>query len=413
MPTHHPDTTLLALMHDRYTYAELCVLAEYLTTQKVFSFTPLSSGLYPASPSTAELGRYRFAWMRDNACIARTFVVRNLEPQAVGIARALLRYASLHTNRYDFVTTHRSDDGDVMNRPHVRWNGETLTELEEPWAHAQNDAHGHVLSLLADLMHSAALSWDEVREYVTQTVRMFEALSVSTDADSGVWEETRALRASSLGVVFAGLRDMQPHVAKHDSALAAAMAQLGAATHHALMSLLPRETADRADDSALLFLVEPCTVVNSSAAVALIARLTASLGGEYGMCRYRGDTFWGPDYLTHGTQERTSLVDMFSFRSAPIDEGQEAQWTLFDPLIATFYAKQCLTHFDEALFDRATYHLNRSLRCLVRDDEQLSMPELFYREQGERTPNTIRPLYWAQANLSLALTILMRVARAA
>jgi hypothetical protein len=50
-----------------------------------------------------------------------------------------------HRGRFEAVVVGRADSSFPMNRPAVRFDGLTLSELATPWPHAQSDALGYFL----------------------------------------------------------------------------------------------------------------------------------------------------------------------------------------------------------------------------------------------------------------------------
>ena len=66
--------------------------------------------------------------------------------------------AALYCHRFDDIISGAVDPQDVANRPHVRFDGRTLSEIgDQRWAHAQNDALGCVAPLLLSSLRSGAL----------------------------------------------------------------------------------------------------------------------------------------------------------------------------------------------------------------------------------------------------------------
>ena len=141
---------------------------------------------------------------------------------------------------------------DVANRPHVRFDGHTLSEIgDQRWAHAQNDALGYFLWLSSTLAASGALKTDlNAVSVLTCLVRYFAAIRFWQDEDSGHWEEQRKVSASSIGTVVAGLEAFagllrQRRESRHACGpavddLASSLAERG---RQALDAILPGECA--------------------------------------------------------------------------------------------------------------------------------------------------------------------------
>ena len=97
-----------------------------------------------------------------------------------------------------------------MNRPHVRFDGETISDVDETWAHAQNDALGYFLWLCCLMANDKAIEIGEPEaEVLASFPRYFATIRFWEDEDSGHWEEVRKISASSIGVVVAGLKEMK------------------------------------------------------------------------------------------------------------------------------------------------------------------------------------------------------------
>jgi GH15 family glucan-1,4-alpha-glucosidase len=408
------DAGILPYIRERYSTDERSAVRTYLERMHTFTFVPLAAGLYAATtPSaTTEGGRYRYAWVRDNVYVAHALWCAGRTDEARRTASALVEYMALHAQRFEACITGQVDTADPMQRPHVRINGDTLEEVDEVWPHAQNDAHGLFLWLTGTLVEAGVLPYDtHLHETVLRTIRFLDAIHFYTDADSGVWEEGCAVRASSIGAVCAGLRAWQDILHDRDHTSAHRVYELVHQGMQALTTILPYEVRTgtpgvRAYDAALLFLVEPLNLVTGTVAETIVDQVRDHLMGERGIRRYAADSFWGPNYDTLSAAVRTSDASTDdSFRAAYAVPGQEAEWTVFDPLIARYYTRRARAAEQPERYERlAATHLNRTLAALVRTKEHaLLLPELYYHKQGTLTPNTIVPLYWAQANLLRAL----------
>lgn len=404
------DSRLTPYIRDAYTVNDLDALRTYLESQGTFEFVPLTSGLYPATPTNSEAGRYRYVWVRDNVHIAHALWQSGSEEEAVTVIQALVRYFDRHADRFDACIDGRVDSTDPMQRPHVRFDGDTLDEVSEPWSHAQNDAHGLFLWLTGCMLHAGVWEPDATAvKVVSRMLRFLVALPFHTDRDSGAWEEERAVRASSIGAVCAGMRVWHAllHDWNHD--LSHHVQSVYLEGRAALDRILPYEVHSeevREYDAALLFLVEPLRMIEGDQAQSIVDRLVSRLQGQRGMKRYERDAFWGPGYDQLSASLRTSdASNDASFRAQYAVAGKEAEWTLFDPLLARYYSRKADLLGDSAAAVRSAQHINRTLAALVRTSSgTLLLPELYYHTQGERIPNPIVPLYWAQANLLLSLT---------
>lgn len=403
---------LESLIADEYSGDAIRRITKHLEVCGTFAFTQLPSGLYAASGAEgAEGGRYAHVWVRDNVYIAYALFCAGRIEESVRCARGLAHHFEREAGRFDACIEGKVDRNDPMERPHVRFEGLSGAELPEVWPHAQNDTHGLFLWLIAALVHARVLPLDErVKGVVVRTIRFLEALPFYEDADVGCWEEASAIRASSIGCVCAGLRAWIPLAQSLDSDLGLRLRALYRSGRTALDAILPYEVRDGAGrrlcDAALLTLISPLGEVVGAQAEAIISNVCSTLVGERGIARYVGDTFWGPDYDAVPVDFRTVYVgENRAYRATAPARRCEAEWCLFDPLLALHYASLFeLTHERSAL-SKASKHLTRTLRALVSDSTGVPhLPELYYLRQGVRTPNPILPLVWADATLLLALT---------
>ena len=126
---------------------------------------------------------------------------------AAGVARALLMFYSRHRHRFEDIIADNQRAQIVSLRPHVRFDGDRLEEISsESWPHAQNDALGYFLWLYASLARAGHVALDEsALDVLGLFLRYLEAIRFWQDEDSGHWEETRKISASSIGTVTAGL----------------------------------------------------------------------------------------------------------------------------------------------------------------------------------------------------------------
>jgi phosphorylase kinase alpha/beta subunit len=412
-----------------YTAADLDRLTTMLHEQGTFNFPRLDSGLFPAAVSGApdlDYTGYDNVWVRDNIQIAHAHWLIGKNEVAVDTVRALMKYFLRYRKRIDDVNAGIADHTDPMNRPHIRFRGSDLSEIDEKWAHAQNDALGYLMWLYSKLAASRELTVDPAEfELLTALAWYLETIKFWQDEDSGHWEENRKISASSIGVATAGLAALG-ELLESDAAPAIAgsahlkltdrqrVAELVAKGRTALAGILPAE-CNQADpskarryDSALLFLIWPTRVVDDAMADRILADVIGHLGGEHGIRRYIGDSYWCADYKTLlPPEERTAdFSDDLSKRDRLLKPGAEAQWCIFDPVISIIYGERFQRSPQPADLERQTHFLNRSLGQLTKPGGRfppLRCPESYYLEAGRYVPNDITPLLWTQANLAVAL----------
>jgi len=431
---HRPPSSnaaIAALIKDRYRAQDVAELRRMLDDRGTLAFTRLDSGLFAASPSDVPRSGYHNVWVRDNVHVAYAHQMRGDLAVAVGVAQTLLVYFHKHRRRLQDVVVGIADPAQLAHRPHIRFDGQSLQELpDEQWPHAQNDALGYFVWLVSSLARQRALRLSpEEAQTLLLFVRYFQAIRFWEDADSGHWEETPKVSASSIGTVLAGLRELAAllHEAGADSALAgvrgrgmAALEEMLVRGQQALDAILPAESVDprlpRAHDAALIFLVYPLGVVSGAMAQAVLADVDQHLTGAIGIRRYAGDSYWAPDYdLKLPADQRTQDVSGgIEARDRLLENpGDEAQWCIFDGYLSAHHGAAFSRTRDVDSYRRQVHHVNRVLRQISAEDSELpnQCPELYYLKHGQWTPNAHTPLQWSQAALSVAVEALAASAK--
>ncbi len=419
-----------ALIRPRYSLGEIRALSAFLERTGTLTFTSLPNGLFPAAALGSENSYtgYSYVWVRDNIHITHAHFKIGRTDVAVRTLRALMTYFIKYRNRFLNIIEGTADPNIPMNRPQIRFDGNSLEELSEKWAHAQNDALGYFLWLFCKLMNEEVLTpgADELN-MLAIFPRYFEAIRYWQDEDSGHWEEVRKISASSIGVVVTGLTEFR-------KALVAAgplrnlcgslttvdtVEQLIESGQAALANILPSEciqpdpSKQRRYDAALLFLLYPLQIIEGQIADQILADVTTHLQGEVGVRRYLGDSYWAPDYKKKlRPAERTADVsDDLSSRNRLLSvAGQEAQWCIFDSDISCIFGLKFKSTRLPDYLAKQTDYLNRSLRQITAPDQPglpaFRCPELYYLEAGRYVSNDHVPLLWTQANLMLALKLM-------
>ena len=334
-----------------------------------------------------------------------------------------------------------------MRRPHIRFDGETLSEVNENWEHAQNDALGYFLwlycQLVADTGEAAGLLLSAQNDdMVCRFVGYFEAIRYWEDADSGHWEEGRKVSASSIGAVVAGLKAMRSLITQSSSIskslspknhpdLIDQLSHLIDKGETALNKILPWECctpeSKRRYDAALLYLIYPLKVVTKQQAETILADVKETLTGEYGIARYPDDSFWCRDFQdidkSIQTAQYSGRETWLKEHDRAVKRGEEAQWCIFDPIISVIYGEWFLESGEGHYLDLQIHHLNRALGQITDvgstvlagkgnnrpvDIPAYRCPELYYLQQDQYVPNVSTPLLWTQANLCIALTLMER-----
>lgn len=428
-----------SLLRDRYRTTEVRELHALLRKQGTFTFTPLENGLFPAAATLTEASDYtgyRSIWVRDNIHIAHAHLALGDRRTAVQTVTALLSYFCKHRFRFRDIIEGNADPAEPMNRPHIRFDGREMQEIDQKWAHAQNDALGYFLWLYSQLaLQRLVRPTVEHLALLSDFIEYFAAIRFWEDEDSGHWEEVRKISASSIGTATAGLFSLrkwltacstggpgQPQLAGlFDLKLLDDLIDRG---QSALRQILPSECIQpdpaqaRRYDAALLFLIYPLQVIEGNLADDILSDITGQLQGDLGIRRYLGDSYWCENYKSAlPPEQRTAdFSDDIQRRNSLARPGREAQWCIFDPLVSVIHGQRYLQTGSAADLQLQTGYLNRSLKHLTAAGSPfgaLRCPESYYCEQGQYVPNDITPLLWTQSNLSLALEAMHRSARKA
>jgi phosphorylase kinase alpha/beta subunit len=425
---------LVPLLRERYGQGDLDALEGVLAGWGVLELPAQPNGLYAAVPRRApgaEDTGYGHVWVRDTVHVAHVAWERGDVASAARTARALLGWFALQAERFEACIRGEADLADPMQRPHVRFVGETLRESPQWWPHAQNDALGYGLWFLARAALAGLLPLDAGAAAVLRRFpRYFDAVRFEQDRDSGHWEEHRKLNASSVGTVLAGLTALRGLLrARADLLPGIGVEQVDALLERgraALAALLPDESRGNADpaldrraDAALLFLLHPLRVVRGEQADAVLARVRADLLGPLGIRRYRGDSYWCADYKRHfdASVRSSGFGGDLSGRDALLLPGTEAQWCLFDPLLAALHGWRFLASGDPRDRELQALHWNRALGQITGAEAAMGegrCPEAYWmpdsREPARWEPNDDTPLLWTQALLVSALGSLRNTA---
>ena len=435
------NETLQALHCDSYDRPSLRLIRGLLDEHGSLVMRPLASGLFSAALVT-EYSRgtnYHAAWTRDNVHVAYAHFANGRPEVAAAVVRGLVGFYRSQRGRMQAIVREPGLKLEAMNRPHIRFDGDTCTELEQDWSHAQNDALGYFVWLYATLALLGVISLEESDvDLLGDFLRYFRAIEYWADECSGHWEAAVTVEASSIGAVVAGLRQVRAlcqlstsggrlengakiaEAARRRIAEAFSdneVAELLTAGEDALQQILPAECVQaeprkaRAYDAALLFLIYPLAVVDDDMADQIAGRTREKLLGPIGINRYLGDSFYCADYESamarrHDDPTRNFSRDLAS-RNELLQPGGEAQWCIFDSILSIHFGRRYRQTGSAEALSKQTEHLNRSLAQVTRADpprcEAFRCPELYYSEQGRMQTSKSTPLAWAQANLWTAL----------
>ena len=445
MDTPQPQNLALApLLRRTYGPTDLLELRQYLDRAGTLTIQPMASGLFSAAQTTEFSAgtNYHASWVRDNVHVAFAHFTNGQTAVATKAAIALTKFFHTQQQRFREIIATPSLKAEPQRRPHIRFDGGTLTELPQTWSHAQNDALGAYLWFYCTLALTGnvpASEWDI--DTLALFPRYFRAIEFWADQDSGHWEEVPKVEASSIGIVVAGLRKLRELVRKapdltgegwpyifstpirgliRDAIPEADLIDLIHRGEDALAAILPAECVqpdpkkNRPYDAALLFLIYPFGVVTGPMTDTIIAQTEAHLRGPVGIKRYLGDSFYCTDYESNMARQNDDPTRDFSQniagRDALLQGGSEAEWCVFDPILSVIFGKRYQESHKPEDLRKQTEYLNRSLAQLTRDDpprcKAMQCPELYYVEQGKLQTSKSTPLLWTQANLWTALEVM-------
>ncbi|MEA3199637.1 MAG: hypothetical protein QOE90_1065 [Thermoplasmata archaeon] len=350
---------------------EAVVEAGYATLERL----RLPNGLYIASPSAD----YSKVWLRDTVYEVMPY----LDKPGTHYQRtiwSLLDILRRHEFKIDRAIREKPlhSDGYI----HARFHPESLREFQEPWGNKQNDATGAILFAIAEGLRvgKPVLRDERDRRVLAKLVRMLGALRYWEDPDNGMWEEAEELHASSVGACLGGLLALR----RQGFDVPDDLIHPGRA---ALDRLLPRESATKPVDLALLSLCWPYRVVTGEQRERIVKNVERRLLRTRGVIRYQGDSYYSTLADDHGRDKPWE----FYF-------GTEAEWCFGLPWLS-------LVHREMGHAAKADHYLQWTARVLKGLG---NLPELYFAGSDEVGPNT--PLGWSVAMHVMAIEAKMRAA---
>ena len=326
----------------------------------------LAHGLYVASPSSD----YSYVWLRDTFYEVLPYVNKPCSTYETTYWRILDLF-----REYEWKL-----DIHTLQRPihqheyiHARYSATDVKELPMEWGHSQNDAVGAILWGIGEGIKfgKRILRDDKDREIVQKIVYYLQTLEYWNDQDSGMWEEYRERRSSSVGACVAGLKNVQGIVDVPQY-----MIDLGM---QALYELFPYETTTRKYDLAQLSLVYPYKVFGDEMSAVILKQVESQLVREMGVIRYIGDSYYSVLEKMHGRGLSRTFY-----------EGSEAEWCFGFGFLSLGYLQL-------GNIDKAEYYIRQLENVMLPDG---SIPELYYSKTSLYNGNT--PLGWAQSMYIIA-----------
>ncbi len=412
------------MVKDSYVVNEIDNLLSLLQQHETFTFRILDNGLFPAAAlkESSQYTGYSNVWVRDNIYVSYAHYVNHQVSIPLRNIRTFARYFILHKWRLEKIISGELDYCDPMNRPHIRFQGNDLSEIKQKWAQAQNDALGYFVWFLCKIYRQEnIIPSGEEKELLALFAFYFDAIRYWEDEDSGHWEETRKIGASSIGVVVGALEELRTFWQNASAEFRCNAGNISldflndliTRGRRSLQDILPAECIQpdplkyRRYDAALLFLLFPMNLVVGEMADQILSNVFNNLQGDYGVRRYLGDSFWAADYKVKLAPEGRTIdySDNIAVRNKLLKPGQEAQWCIFDPIISIIYGLKYQKSSDQNYLRLQIQYFNRSLGQLTAEDSEFGgfkCPELYYLERGQYVPNDTVPLLWTQANLWMA-----------
>ncbi|MDX2215878.1 MAG: glycoside hydrolase family 15 protein [Oculatellaceae cyanobacterium bins.114] len=378
------------------------------------------TGLLPASTAVNTHGNYTDAWVRDNvysilAVWGLSLAYRKidedrgyayeLEHSVVKLMRGLL-FAMM---RQAYKVERFKETQDLLDALHAKYNlqtGDTVVGDDE-WGHLQLDATSLYLLMLAQMTASGLqiiFTLDEVN--FIQNLVYYIGRAYRTP-DYGIWERGNKinhgkpeLNASSVGMAKAALEAINGldlfGVRGSQSSVIHVLPDEIARARITLESLLPRESASKEVDAALLSVIgfPAFAVENLTLAERTRTNVISKLQGNYGCKRF----------LRDGHQTVLEVVSRLHYEPWELKQFEhiECEW----PLFFTYLLLDALFRGDR---DQAVEYRERLENVLVEHNGNSLLPELYYVPKDHieaeranprsqpRLPNENVPLVWAQS----------------
>lgn len=329
----------------------------------------LPNDMYLAS--TGE--QYKFIWLRDSFYIVHAYLHKSCD-RYMKTYHAILDMFKRYEEKLDYHIEHKPTE--KWQYIHARYHADTFTEVDVEWSHAQNDCIGEILFGIGEGIKAGKkiIRDDHDHRIVQKLVHYLNTLEYHVDENSGFWEESEEVRASSIAACVAGLISVSDivYVPSH----------MIANGYQALYELFPKETPTRKTDLALLSIIYPYNLLPKPMAQKIIHDVETELLSEnlLGCIRYKNDSYYS-----------TLEKEFGRHQSEEFYSGSEPSWTMALPWLS-------LCHQTVGNFEKAKEYIEYSKKAMLADD---SLPELYYAgdykdEKGNRY-NENSPLGWSNS----------------
>lgn len=315
------------------------------------------TGLFLASGKGVATG-YDKAWLRDNFYTSLAFECAEDWDTVRGIWRAILDVLLKHESKIEWAGKQKPHAS--WQYIHARYHPETFEEFWDEWGNKQNDAVGAILFALGGLEEKGkgVIRTEDDRRIVQRLVDYLNSIEYWHDPDSGMWEEREEIHASSVGAAVAGIKKAS---SLSFLSIPQDLVQKGEA---ALKEILPRESASKFSDLALLSLFYPYGIVPPETADEILKNVEYHLARKNGIIRYKTDRYYNKN------------KDGWS---------EEAEWTFGFPWLAIIYKRR-------GNLEKARHYLEKAKSTRSVDEK---IPELYFSNSDAHNENV--PLGWAES----------------
>lgn len=402
-------------LRPEYSVDEIQDIKNMLNAGHAFELKPFESGLIPAAGGGEGLSTgYENSWLRDQMIVAIVELKCGDPEIATGIINGSMQQSLSQRHRFSNMIQNPNDkwgQWDDNKRPHIRWNGREQKEVDPGWSHAQNDALGFFLCAYTEAIAQEQIEpTDNEIAQLGYIARYLEAIEYWNDEESGHWEESRKIQASSIGIAAKGLTQLKQYmqssgkehifVPEHNGDITVdRLDNMIRKGWESMGEILPRESIQdgryRESDSALLSLLWMDAIDDDDVANDVIHNVVTNLMGDHGIKRYQQDYYFGCQWDNH--------------------VAAEAEWCLFDSMLSSIFSRRYQRTNDKLDLDVATEFLNRALTQVTthpKNPQKLAVPEMYYVDQSSYNGNPAEakyqvnentPLLWSASNLRMAL----------